>query len=253
MSYRRCRFDVEYPGFKGSFLPCLPHSWRARPRSGLLLSLALALTLAGSLSACVPLRAQRLRDEALGGLLGGTVHPQDRVLGPLYIPAEASRDSRQIFDLLRRFWNDINAGQLDDELLSADGQTQISEQVAPFIRQTPTLYRESLRAPQDQFARREAEAPQQSTTEDAGLPPTQELQLSRVRLADPAIEDAYARVRCRLEINDNSAFIQANIYILMEAGAWKVDALDIDWENIVAAGGDQPMNVFGRKIETYPQ
>ncbi|WGK69248.1 hypothetical protein P0082_12355 [Candidatus Haliotispira prima] len=223
------------------------------------------------LSGLPALGAQYLENESLGNLFGDSIYPQDSVLGLMYVPEKNSQSGQEIFKLMRKFWNDINVGKLDKDLLSLDGRLQIREQVAPFLRKTPVLYRESFKAPEKQF---EETVPGELATaenntagdgipqniedsagepaENPGLPPSDYLRLSRVRPSNPVIENDYARMRCRLEINDNTAFIQVKMFFLLEYNVWKVDALAIDWEDIVS-GNTEPMNIFGRKQELYPQ
>ncbi len=220
---------------------------------------------------------QHLQSEGMSQLLGENVYPQDQSLGQLYVPEQNSRSGQEIFELASRFWNDVNVGRLEPGTLSLDGKLQIEEQLAPFLRKTPLLYRESLKDPDQQFEATTAEAnpvPAAEATgqgsetnqgdeeadeknggaqpEDSGLPPVRYLQLRRVRVGNPRITGDYARLRCRLQVRGPESgetelrFIQTSMYFLREGGSWKVDVIDIDWNQLESS---EP-KVFGRGI--YP-
>ncbi len=197
----------------------------------------------------LPLAGQSLQDEALGHLLGDNIYPQDKVLGLMYVPDGASRATQEIFELIRSFWNQVNIGKLDTTLLSNDGKFQVREQVAPFTKDMPTLFREAQKIPSKQFSEIE-QSNGSKTGHVKNLLPVKSLQLSLVRLANPVIDYDYARVRCRLGIDDNRAFLRANMYFIKKDQGWKIDALDVDWEDIQASG-TEAIHVFGRNQELY--
>ena len=165
-----------------------------------------------------PLAAQQLPEPELGHLMGEAILPQDRVLGLMYVPG--SRSGREILVLVRDFWNRLNAGELDASLLSEDGKIPIREQVAPFLGDAPALY---------------------SKASQIGP----KLGLVRVRLGNPLIEREYARLRCRLELD--RGFVVAAMFFVQSDDGWRLDALDIQWEDIFDSGNRGAFRLFGGK------
>ena len=155
----------------------------------------------------------------LGHLLGEVVYPQDRVLGLMYVPNADSRSGQEILLLVRRFWNRLNAGELDATLISKDGLIPIQEQVAPFLGSAPALY---------------SKDPQGSQGSARRVGP--KLGLTRVRLGNPLIERGYARLRCRLELDEGRDFVMAGMFFVQNDGSWLLDALDIQWEDFLSNG-----------------